>query len=1114
MKLNFIVSRFLIRKRPFLNLMRIFIILFCTTIYRFTTNSTFSQTKITIDKDQYVTVNQVFRIVKKQTDYAFIIPKKILNDLTKINLKKGEIDLEELLNQTLGLNNLNYELSDDMTIYIRENLPVSNEDNPIQQSQINGVVTDSDGNPLPGASIIESGTTNGTTTDFDGKFTLDVSGENSTIEISFIGFEQQQITANINESLNIRLIASVSGLDDVVVVGYGTAKQRDVTGAISSLKGEAIENVPVSTAEKAIQGRVAGVQIVRNGGAPGAASSIRIRGTGTVNNADPLYIIDGVPTSDIMGINPNDIQSIEVLKDASASAIYGTRAANGVVIITTKRGRKGRLDVTLNTYTGMSNVVNTIDVLDAPTYSEIKRERYANDGIPVNPIWQDSKYQTQRTDWQDELFGTGVTSNFDLAVSGGSEKSTFLFSLGYYDEEGIIEKAKSDRFSLRVNSDHVVNDWLKIGQNLSLSTSENNGFNTTSAQNGLIFSAIRFHPGLPVKDSNGNYSSNQISGEFGDINNPLYEVDVMDRSNRFTRLLSNVNAEITITDDLRFKANFGYEASIVDKRAFYPVIADQIRQRANNEARRNYDQGTSFLMEYFIQYDKIFADNHSLGFVGGYTEQSFDTQGFSGVAIQLPDEDPSQRFMSTGTANAAEEYKSEDGLRSIFGRLNYSFKDTYLLTATVRSDESSKFASENQQGIFPAASVGWRVSNESFFEGVNFMDNLKLTAGWGQLGNQNIPGFQYLARIGRGARYSFGENQVVGANQISFANRAVTWETVVMTNIGASMTFLDNRLSANFNYFIKDTEDMLLSPPTIGSQGTTPSPFLNIGEIRNKGLEIELNWADSIGDFNYSIDANAAFVNNEVTQLVEGTFLSSRFYGRPNQEISRTYVGSPIATFYGWRADGLFQTQSDIDSHAKQPGAKPGDVRFVDLNGDKEIDADDREIIGSPHPKVTYGINTNLSYKAFDLNMFFIGAGGLEIYNADRMQGLDASYPFNLYSDITGRWTGPGTSNTIPRVSTLRENLNHRTSDLFIEKGDFLRLKNITLGYTLPSDMIDKIGLSRLRLYLSGQNVFILTDYSGLDPELGLTDNNLQQNVDFAQFPQARTFMLGANISF
>jgi TonB-linked SusC/RagA family outer membrane protein len=1087
-------------------------------ISAFANNTVYSQISVNAENN---TIIEILDNIESNTELRFFYDNDIYDFNQKISLKFEN----KKINQAIGLifkNELGFRLVDNVVIL--EKLKIINktieektekeEEEEVLQATVQGTVTDKDGNPLPGATIIESGSVNGTISDFDGNFTLEVSDENSTLEISFIGFESQQITANVNENIQIQLVASISGLDDVVVVGYGTAKQKDVTGAISSLRGEAIENIPVSTADKAIQGRIAGVQVIRNGGAPGSDTSIRIRGTGTVNNADPLYIIDGVPTSSITGINPIDIKSIEVLKDASASAIYGTRAANGVVIITTKRGTKGQLNVTVDAYTGISNVVKTLDVLDAPTLAEIKRERYANDGIPVNSIWQDSKYQTQRTNWQDALFGTGMTNNIDLSVSGGSEKSSFLFSLGFYDEQGIIEKALSDRFSLRVNSDHAVNDWLKIGQNLSLSTSENNGFNTTSAQNGLIFSAIRFHPGLTTKDAAGNYSSNQISGEFGDINNPLYEVDIMDKSNRFTRLLSNVNAEISITDDLKFKTNFGYEASIRDSRVFYPTISDQIRQRANNTAERYYDQVTSFLMEYFIQYDKIFAENHSVGFVGGYTEQSFDSQGFNARAIDLPDEDPSQRFLSTGTANATEEYKTEDGLRSIFGRLNYSYKDTYLLTATVRSDESSKFAKDNQQGIFPAASIGWRVSNESFFDDITFMDNLKLTAGWGQLGNQNIPGFQYLARIGRGARYSFGDNQVVGANQVSFANESVTWETVVMTNIGASMTFLDDRLSANFNYFIKDTEDMLLSPPTIGSQGETPSPFLNIGEIRNKGLELELSWTESKGDFTYSIDANAAFVNNEVTKLVEGTFLSSRFYGRPNQELSRTYVGSPIATFYGWRADGLFQTQADIDKHATQPGAKPGDVRFVDINDDDEIDSDDREIIGSPHPKVTYGINTNFTYKAFDLNMFFMGASGLEIYNGDRMQGLDASYPFNLYSDITGRWTGPGTSNSIPRVSTLRENLNHRTSDLFIEKGDYLRLKNITLGYTLPADMIDKIGLSRLRLYLSGQNVFILTDYSGLDPELGLSDSNLQQNVDFAQFPQARTFMLGANISF
>ena len=988
----------------------------------------------------------------------------------------------------------------------------------VAQDTVTGTVTDAQNVPLPGASVLEKGTSNGTTTDFDGNFTIEVENENTTLVISYLGFRTREIIVDGQTTLAVTLEEDAAGLDEVVVVGYGTSAKKDVTGAISSVSGADFENVPVSSVDKAIQGRIAGVQVVRNGGAPGGSTSIRIRGAGTVNNSEPLYIIDGVPTTGINGINPNDIKSIEVLKDASASAIYGTRAANGVVIVTTKKGKKGQLNVTVDAYTGITNVAKTLDVLDAPTLAEIKRERYANDGIPVNAIWEDAQYQTQRTNWQDELFKTGFTNNVDLSISGGSEKSSFLFSLGYYDEEGIVEKAEADRFSLRVNSDHKIKKWLKIGQNLSLSTSSNNGFNTTSAQNGLMFSAIRFHPGLPIKDANGDFSSNQISGEFGDINNPLFEVDINDASNRFTRLLSNATAEVTLTDELKLKANFGFETAIGDSRSFSPMILNQIRQRSSNSANRDYSQATSFLMEYFLQYDKTFAEDHKVGFVGGYTEQSFNAQGFSATAINLPDEDPSQRFLSTGSANATNEFKSEDGLRSVFGRLNYAYKDKYLLTATVRSDESSKFGDGNKRGVFPAVSVGWRVSDESFFDDVTFMDNFKITAGWGELGNQNIPSFQYLARIGRGQKYSFGpdgSNQVIGANQVSFANPDVTWETVVMTNIGASMTFLDDRLSANFNYFIKDTEDMLLSPPTIGSQGNTPSPFLNIGEIRNKGLEIELGWSnDSNEDFSYSIDANAAFVDNEVTRLVEGSFLGSRFYGRPNQEIARTIVGNPIATFYGWRADGLFQAQGDIDSHADQPGAVPGDVRFKDLNNDGVIDADDREIIGSPHPKVTYGINTNFNYKAFDLNMFFLGVGGVEIYNADRMQGLDASYPFNLYSDITGRWTGPGTSNSIPRVSTLRTNLNHRTSDLFVESGDFLRLKNITLGYTLSAETIEKMGLSRVRLYVSGQNVFTITGYSGLDPELGLTDDNLQQNVDFAQFPQARTFLLGVNIGF
>ncbi|SDM48262.1 SusC/RagA family TonB-linked outer membrane protein [Kriegella aquimaris] len=983
-----------------------------------------------------------------------------------------------------------------------------------QERTVQGLVSDETGQPLPGATVQIKGTSSGVTTDFDGNFSIEVSGD-AVLVVSYLGYATKEVAVANQSTVNVSLEPDASQLDEVFVVGYGTTAKKDVTGAISSVDGDDFKNLPVASVDKVLQGRLAGVQVVNNGGAPGAGASIRIRGTGTVNNSDPLYVIDGVPTGSIAGINQNNIESIEVLKDASASAIYGTRAANGVVIITTKKGRRGqKTEMTLDAYTGFSNVVKTIDVLEAPALAEIKRERYANDGIPVDEIWNDSQYLTQRTNWQNELFRTGTTQNVDLTITGSSEKSSFLFGLGYYDEQGVIEKAKANRLSLQMNSDHRITDWLKIEQNLSLSTRADNGFNTTSAQTGLIWSAIRFHPGLPVRNADGSYSSSQVSSEFGDINNPMYTVNIDDAKDRKTRILSNVAAEISFTPELKFKANFGVDAEIRDQRSYDAQILDQIRQRGTSSRYRGYEETYSFLMEYFLSYNKVFGD-HVVGGVAGYTEQSFDSQGFNARTYNVESAE-SQKLLTNGDADTAGEFRSHDGLKSIFGRLNYSYKDKYLVTATLRSDESSRFAEGNQRGTFPAFSLGWRVSEESFFD-IPLISDLKLTGGWGELGNQNISRLQYLARLSGGRRYSFGldgSNQVEGVAQASYANPDVTWETVVMSNFGLNIGFADNRLTTNFNYFIKNTEDMLLQPPAIGSQGTISSPFQNVGEVENKGLEIELNWQDNKGDLSYGVGANASFVKNKVIKLVDGNFLASSFYGRPNQELSRTFEGEPIATFFGWKTNGLFQTQADIDGHATQEGAVPGDVQFVDINEDGVIDDQDRTIIGSPHPDMTYGINANIAYKGFDVTAFFLGAAGVDIYNADRMQGLDASYPFNVYSDIEGRWTGAGTSNSIPRVSTLRTNLNHRTSDMFVESGDYFRLKNLTIGYSLPVDYIEKINLSRLRLYVTAQNLFTITGYSGMDPELGLTDGNLQQNVDFAQFPQARTFLLGVNLSF
>lgn len=988
---------------------------------------------------------------------------------------------------------------------------------------IRGTILDESGQPMPGATITVAGSNTGTVSDIDGNFSLTVPDQ-ASIVVSFIGYATQTIEVGNQTVFNIQMAADATSLTEVLVVGYGTQEKRDVTGAVSSIKGSNIQNLPVSGAAQALQGRAAGVNVVRNGGAPGNQGSIRIRGTGTLNNADPLIIIDGVPGGNLNDVNPNNIESIEVLKDASASAIYGTRAANGVVIVTTKRGDFDQpLKFELNGYTGVSNAVKTIDVLEAPDLALLKRERYTNDGLAINPIWENAAYQTQQTNWQEELLGQGSTRNMDLTLTGGNKNSSFMLSGGYFEEKGMITNSNFRRLSFRLNSDHKISDRFRIGQNLQLVSIDQVSPNTLSAQTGVLWSAIRFHPGLPVRNADGSYSSSQISGEFGDINNPIFTQETQDNNNTSHKLLGNIQAEYELLEGLKVRANFGLEGAISDGYNFNIIVNDQIRASPRNSLSRSYNEYYSLLAEYFVSYDKVFADLHKVNFVGGYTTQTFNSDGFNASKLDFIDESFDQRFLNVGqTLNSIGGGKSYDALASYFGRVAYDYDERYLVTATFRSDGSSKFAPGNRWGYFPAFSLGWRISEEDFFQNVGFISNLKLTGGWGSLGNQNVPGLQYLALISSGRRYSFGGNQTVGAAQTRIPNLNITWESAQMTNFGLDIGFLENRLLANFNYFIKDTKDMLIAPPTIGSIGTAQIPNQNIGELRNQGLEMELLFRESKGKLFYSVSGNASFIKNEVTQLADGNFIGSRLYGRSSQELSRTYEGFPIASFYGWRADGIYQTneaiQNDpnITNDPRRTGGliQPGDVRFIDLNDDGLIDESDREVIGNPHPKVVYGLNAELGYGNFDLSLFFLGNAGFDIYNADRMQGIDPTYPFNMYAETLNRWNGQGRSNEIPRMTTMRDNLNHRTSDMFLEKGDFLRLKNLVVGYTLPEMLTSRIGVSKARFYVTGQNVFILTGYTGMDPELGYTNGNLQLNADFAQYPQARSWTIGTTITF
>ncbi|MCF2516291.1 TonB-dependent receptor [Dyadobacter sp. CY351] len=1095
-------------------------------------------------KVESLEVKKVLQMIEKQADVKFVYSTSSIQNSQNTSLKEVKGTLNKVLDQLLTPLNVSYEVVGNSRILLRKKplAPTGNEQTLQNQGitaerNITGKVLDEKGAGLPGVNILLVGTQQGTSTDENGDFRIAVPDQNATLKFSFIGYVSQEVPVD-KEIINVTLAPDVSALKEVVVVGYGTQEKKDVTGAVSSVKGADFQNLPSGGAQQALQGRAAGVNIVRNGGAPGDAGSIQIRGFGTVNNSSPLVVIDGVPAGTMNDVNPNDIESIEILKDASASAIYGTRAANGVILITTKRGKfDNPLSVTVNAYVGVTNRIKSLDVLTAPQLAEMKQKAYTNDKLDIPAIWEDKQYQTQLTNWQDELLKQGVTRNYDASLRGGGKYSTFAISGGYYNEDGIIGKSNYTRYTFRINSDHKVGSRIKIGQNFQYTNTHNSGPDTQSSQTGLLFTAIRFHPGLPVRNANGSYGSTDGLGAFGDLNNPIFTVDTQDKNNIRNRFLGNLTGELEIVNGLKLRANLAMDGTFSDSQTFDIKVNDQFRKNSYNQLSVGRDKTWSFLQEYFLSYDKAFGKN-SLSVVGGYTSQTFKSIYANQWGREFASEDPSLRYMqyagiivSVPLANGGNGGRSYDALGSWFGRVNYSFNDRYLFTATMRSDGSSKFAPGNQWGIFPAFSLGWRLSEEDFFKNaLPVFSNFKLTGGWGQLGNQNVASLQYLALINSTFRYAFGnggvQNQVSGAAQSRLANLNIGWETAEMSNFGLEAGLFKNSLYLSANYFIKDTKKMLLAPPSVGTIGSATIPDQNVGQLRNQGLELEASYKHTVGAVTFNVSGNATFIKNRITKLATpGGFLATQLYGRGQQEIVRTYEGQPYGTFYGYKTDGIYQNTNEIDGDANISNDPrradgqivPGDVRFLDLNNDGIVDDDDRTIIGSPQPKINYGFSAGANYKGFDFTLFFVGVGGVSIYNADRMQGLDASYPFNLYADALNSWNGEGSSNTIPRMSINNTNRNFRPSDLFVEKGDYLRLKNMTLGYAIPKNAISKLKMSQARIYVTGQNLLTFTKYSGLNPELGYVGSGgtyNQLNVDYAQYPLARTWTIGATISF
>lgn len=1018
-----------------------------------------------------------------------------------------------------------------------------------QDVTVNGIINDESGLPVPGATILIKGTNKATASDFDGKFQINVPS-NGTLTISFVGYNTVQEAVNGRTKLEIRLKAESQSLNEVVVVGYGTQKKSVVTGSISSVKAKALENLPVTRIEQSLQGRVSGVSIAANAGQPGSASTIRIRGFTTLNNNDPLWVVDGVIVDNggIGYLNQSDIESIEVLKDGASGAIYGSRAAAGVILVTTKKGKSGSISVNYSGYAGTSQASNKIDLLNASQYVTIMNEAYTNGGKAA-PYSTATNYG-KGTNWQDAIFNDHAQrSSHELSFSGGNENSTFYMSFGLLDQEGIVTTDISHytRKNIRLNSNHKLGKYIKIGQTLGYSNEKTIGIgNTNDEFGGPLASAINLDPLTPIIETNPNqpiYQNNpnalrDANGNYYGIStivtqentNPLAYTQTRLGNNDFSdNFVGNIFVEAEILPGLKFKSTAGGKLAYYGSDNFTPVFfLNGATKRDKNELFRSYKKSFSWNWENTLNYTKKFGDHNFSVLLGKGTYVDNITSGndvtYQGVPatthadasfnVEVP--------ITDKIANAYDSQAYEHRVESLFGRLNYDYKEKYIFTGIIRRDGSTRFGPTHKYGTFPSVSLGWVPSKEDFWKENNVISNLKIRGGYGVTGNDSSPEFLFISTVGIKRNYTVGGIPTPGQSPNAIPNPDLKWEETKQANVGFETTlFQDFNLSVDL--FNKKTDGIIMPVPNPGYVGATGDTYANLASMENKGFDIELGYRKKIGGLNLSVNGNFSYIKNEITFLDEGTLFigGKETVQSSSYEINRTQVGQAYNSFYGLKTNGVFQTQAEVNAYTSsggtviQPNAKPGDFRWKDLNDDGVIDGNDRTFLGTSLPKYTYGFTLNLDYKGFDLLVFGQGAGGNKIYQGlRRLDIINANYS----TDVLNRWTGPGSTNSYPRVTTDDTNKNFSNpSDFNLEKGDFFRFKTIQLGYSLPKEWIQSIALQRVRLYLTGENMFTITKYSGFDPEIGGPTTAGQDNVqgvDRGYYPQAKSYMLGVNLQF
>jgi len=1112
--------------------MRIFLLFIAIGLSSAYANISYSQTKIDIEVKE-VPLEKLFQEIQKNSEYIFFYNDNVLTNRGNVSLNIKGATLMTILDNVLKDKGIKYRIDDRQVMVYEPGIKpeVPSAIVTVQDFTVRGIVQDQNGQPLPGANIVEKGTTNGTQTDFDGNYELTLSNGEAVLMVSYIGYSAKEIPVAGQSTINITLEESAAALDEIVVVGYGTQKKSDLTGSVSSLKSEDLNPGANASVDQMMLGRAAGVQINQSSSAPGGGLSIRIRGASSLNASnEPLYVIDGfpidnspnltsggaaevsenqAPNNPLNSLNPADIQSIEILKDASATAIYGSRGANGVVMITTKKGKSGKMTVTYDVYSGIQTVAKTIDVLSTSEYITAINDLSQEQGNAAVFSDLDIANIGNGNFWQDQIFRSAPITSHNISVGGGSENTSVYASINYFDQDGVVKNSGIKKYTGRINIDSKIGEKAKIGLNFNTSLiKDNNNIDgiQTNENAGPIYSSLLYDPTEPIYNEDGTFSQSANLT----VNNPVTLINGILSLNESNRTFGNAYLNYNITDDLSGKFNFGTDRQ-TSRRDIYNSTQTIRGGAANGIANINVLERSNYLFEYTMNYNKTFNEDHNISVLGGVTYQKFSLKNFFGNISGFPSDDIGTNNLELGDTNTDQlgSRTEENTLLSYLGRVNYNLYDKFLLTGSIRADGSSRFGENNKFGYFPSFAFGWKLSEEEFIP--ELFSQFKLRTSWGLTGNQEIGNYNSQLTFQSGPNVVLGNSVLGSVIPSRKANNDLKWETTEQFNVGLDIAILKGRISTTLDYFSKNTKDLLFNLPLPLASGYA-SILSNVGEVENKGFEVLINTTNIItDDFKWDTSLNFSAIRNKVVDLgrIE-SIVTGNIMSVGNTAIIRE--GDPLASYYGYVVKGIFQEGDDI-ANSPQPIAQPGYPIFEDRDGDGAITPADQTIIGSPFPDFTYGLQNSFSYKNFQLDVFFQGQEGADLININLIESL---YPANFRRNrqsrtITDRWTPQNTDAKWPSSVNPNAYGASKVNTLTVEDASYFRLKNAQLSYKVPVDNVNF--LNSMRIYVTGQNLFTITNYGGFDPEANsLGSSNVR--VDYSSYPTARTYLLGLTASF